>query len=89
MDRTMTEADRGAYEAWLASPSISTPDGDEMIIAFKLARRLGSDPTDVLRALRGQRGQSRYLDRRIEEAVARDPSITFVRDGKVRRTAFV
>jgi hypothetical protein len=85
----MTEADGRRYQAWLASPSISTPDGDEMIIAFKLAKRLGEEPTDVLRALRGQRGQNAYLKGRIEQAVERDPSITFVRDGRVRRTAFV
>ena len=55
MDRAMTEADAARYEAWLASSSISTPDSDEMIIAFKLAKRLGENPTNVIRALRGQR----------------------------------
>lgn len=89
VDRTMTEADAAGYQAWLASSAISTPDSDEMIIAFKLAKRLGESPTDVIRALRGQRGQNAYLKGRIEQAVERDPSITFVRDGRVRRTGFV
>ncbi len=89
MDRALAEADRATYEAWLASPSISTPDGDEMIIAFKLAQRLGVSPTEVLRALRGQRGQRAYLRGRVEQAVERDPTIRFVRDGRVRRAAFV
>ena len=60
-----------------------------MVIAFKLAQELGEDPTKVIRSLRGQRGQPKELVARLQERVHQDPSLQFVRDGRVTRVAFV
>jgi hypothetical protein len=84
----LTPRERGAYLEWLGSSSISTPDSDEMVIAFKLARRIGMHPTKVIRALRGQKGESVELRERLAGLVAADPSLTFVQDGRVRRVVF-
>jgi hypothetical protein len=42
MDRSLTSEERRDFEAWLrsSSPSIHEPT-DELLIAFKLAKRLG------------------------------------------------
>ena len=89
MDRSLTPTEQAEYEAWLASSSLSTHrPNDEMLIAFKLARRLGRPATNVIRAARGQKGQETLADV-IEAAVANDPDIGFWMDGRVRRLRFV
>ena len=87
VEREIPPAQLQAYEAWLDSPSASTPDGPEMRIAWQLARQLGRSPIKVIRAARGQRGQE-TLTPIVEAAVAADPSIEFWQDGHVRRLRF-
>jgi len=85
----MTVSERRRYEAWLNSPSSSTPHGDEMVIAFRLALLLDESPTKVIRSLRGQRGQPPAFVERMERIVSENRSIHFVQDGRMRRVAFV
>ncbi|MGQ0433965.1 MAG: hypothetical protein ACT452_16340, partial [Microthrixaceae bacterium] len=87
VERQLAEDERADYEAWLASPSVSTPDSDEMLIAFKLAKRSELNPTRVIRALRGQRGQEAIIPL-VEAAIKEDPDLAFVIDGRVRRAVF-
>lgn len=88
MERAVPEADAERYQEWLASPSISTADSPEMVIAWNLAASLGLHPTRVLRSLRKQRG---YLAGELEAvtaAVEADPDLVFRKAGVSRRVAF-
>ena len=88
MDRSVPEADVAAYRAWLASPSISTADSDEMVITWNLAARLGLHPTRVLRSLRAHRGYLAGEMEAVTTAVAADPDLVFRRSGGSRRVEF-
>ena len=88
MDRSMTQQERDEYVRWLTSSSLSTHEpNDEMLISFKLAKRLGYPPTRVIRAARGQKGQG-DLPEVVEAAVLADGDIEFWMDGGVRRLRF-
>ena len=88
MSRTVPPEEQASFEAWLgSSPLSNSPHAEEMIIAWNLSRTLGIPPTNCIRALRGQKGQDRFIAR-VEGAVAADPTIVFVQEGRVRRTAF-
>lgn len=88
MDRSMTQQDRDEYARWLTSSSLSTHEpNDEMLISFKLAKRLGYPPTRVIRAAHRQKGQG-DLPEVVEAAVAADGEIEFWMDGRVRRIRF-
>ncbi len=80
-------AEQREYENWLDSSSTSTPHSPEMVIAWRLSRILGENPTKVIRSLRNQRGQSPDLIRRLERIVENNPTLRFVADGRVRRVA--
>jgi hypothetical protein len=89
MDRALTSQEQADYLRWLGSSSLSTHQpNDELLIAYKLARRLQRPPTNVIRASRGQNGQDPDLVVAVEEAVAADPDIEHWRDGRVRRLRF-
>lgn len=85
--RSVPADERHRYEAWLSSSSISTPDSDEMVIAWSIAQKIGRSPTAVIRAARGQRGQEQ-LRSKIENFVKRCPDIEFANDHGVRRMRF-
>ena len=88
MDRSMTQQERDEYVRWLTSSSLSTHEpNDEMLISFKLAKRLGYPPTRVIRAAHRQKGQH-DLPEVVEQAVAADSDIEFWMDGRVRRLRF-
>lgn len=78
-------ADQREYENSLDSSSTSTPHSPEMVIAWRLSRILGENPTKVIRSLRNQRGQSLDLVKRLERIVENNPTLRFVADGRVRR----
>ena len=84
----MPEADTGSYREWLASPSISTTDSPEMVIAWNLGARLGLHPTRVLRSLRKERGYLAGEMEAVTAAVAADPDLVFRKAGVSRRVAF-
>ncbi|HEX2700375.1 MAG TPA: hypothetical protein VHM89_09270 [Acidimicrobiales bacterium] len=88
MDRTVPDADAAAYREWLRSPSISTTDSDEMVIAWNLAAGLGLHPTRVLRSLRAERGYLAGEMEAVTAAVAADPSLGFRTAGGSRRVEF-
>ena len=84
----MTQQERDEYARWLTSSSLSTHEpNDEMLISFKLAKRLGYPPTRVIRAAHRQKGQH-GLPEVVEQAVAADSDIEFWMDGRVRRLRF-
>jgi hypothetical protein len=84
----MTQQEREEYARWLTSSSLSTHDpNDEMLISFKLAKRLGYPPTRVIRAAHRQKGQG-DLSEIVEAAVAADGDIEFWMDSRVRRLRF-
>lgn len=59
MDRWLIAAEDAEYARWLTSSSLSTHDrNDEMLIAFKMAKRLSIPPTRVISASHGQKGQA-------------------------------
>lgn len=84
----MPAADVDAYREWLASPSISTADSSEMVIAWNLAAELGLHPTRVLRSLRKHRGYLAGEMEAVTAAVAADPDLEFRKAGDSRRVAF-
>ena len=84
----MPESDAGLYREWLASPSISTADSTEMVIAWNLAGSLGLHPTRVLRSLRKHRGYLAGEMEAVTAAVAADPDLVFRKAGGSRRVAF-
>lgn len=88
MDRSMTQQERDECDRWLTSSSLSTHEpNDEMLISFKLAKRLGYPPTRVIRAARRQKGQG-DLPEVVEAVVAADADIELWMDGRVRRLRF-
>lgn len=84
----MPVADAASYREWLASPSISTADSPEMVIAWNLAASVGLHPTRVLRSLRKQRGYLAGEMEAVTAAVAADPDLVFRKAGLSRRVAF-
>jgi len=81
--------DRSPYEAWLASKGVSTPDSPEMVIAWQLAKVIHVRPTALIRALRGQQGDTAGLVERVQRIVEANPSIEFqVDETGVQRTVF-
>ncbi len=84
----MPEADAGSYREWLASPSVSTADSPEMVIAWNLAGRLGLHPTRVLRSLRKERGYLAGEMEAVTAAVAADTDLVFRKAGVSRQVAF-
>lgn len=82
------EAQRDSYRRWLATLSVTTRHGQETVIAWDLARKLGLPPLRVLRATRGQKGQE-DIHRRVDDAINSDPSVRYFRDARgVRRTRY-
>jgi len=88
MDREVPDADRDAYREWLQSPSISTADSTEMVIAWNLAAQLGLHPTRVLRSLRRHRGYLAGEMEAVTAAVEADPDLEFRKAGDSRRVDF-
>lgn len=89
MDRQVPDADVERYREWLASPSISTADSAEMVIAWNLAALVHLHPTRVLRSLRGERGYLAGEMAAVMAAVAADPDLGFRKTGVSRRVEFV
>lgn len=88
MDRSLTSEERRDFVAWLPSSSLSTHEPtDELLIAFKLAKRLGRAPTSVIRAARGQQRQGALVDA-VQDAVLADADIELWMDGHVRRLRY-
>ena len=81
------ESQRDNYRRWVGSKAITTPHSEEMVIAWELARKLGLPPTNVIRAMRGQRGQE-AIQAQVDSAVRSDPSIEYFRSSGVRRTRY-
>ena len=89
MDRSMTQQERDECARWLTSSSLSTHEpNDEMLISFKLAKRLGYPPTRVVRAAHRQKGPG-ALPELGEAAVGADGDIESWMDGRVRRLRFI
>ncbi len=89
MDCALTENEKGLYEVWMHSPSVYGPDSEETILAWKIANAMKSIPSRVLRALRNDEGSDPDLVRQLEAFVAADSTLTFRRDGSVRRVTLV
>ena len=79
VEREVPAAEREQYREWLASPSISTYDRPEMVIAWNLAARLGLHPSRALRSLRKERGYLAMEMEAVNAAVAADPDLVFRR----------
>lgn len=86
--RTVPDADIDRYREWLVSPSISTADSPEMVIAWNLAASLGMHPTRALRSLRRHRGYLAGEMEAVMAAVAAEPDLVFRKSGDSRRVAF-
>ena len=81
------ESQRNKYSDWLST--VTTPHGEETVIAWQLAKRLGLPPLRLIRAMRGQKGQE-DIQARVDAEVDGDPSIEYMRDAKgIRRTRFI
>ena len=89
MDCSLSIEDRRRYEAWLHSPSVFGPEPEELILAYKIARRLHAVPSKVLKALRGIDGVDSALVQRVEQFVADDPDLGFVGLSPKRRVGLV
>jgi hypothetical protein len=85
LDTSLDEHERRAYISWLHSPSVVSEDEVESILAFKIARRLGTIPSRTLRVLRGVPGQDPVVVHKVEAFVAGEPSLAFVPNGDRRR----
>ena len=77
MDATLDAHERSLYAGWVHSPSVASNDPIEMILAFKIGRRLHYPGSRVLKALRGQSGLDAEMVRRVEEFVAAEPNLDF------------
>jgi len=86
-DLAMTGAERQRYDAWMRTSSVTTPHSEETILSFKIAEAISRPPLNVIRSLRGQKGQSPQLVADLERLVDENPSLRFLRDGRVRRVA--
>lgn len=90
VERTVPANDLVRYREWLRSPSISTSDSPEMVIAWNMATQLGLHPTRVLRSLRKDRGYLAGEMAAVMGAVDADPQLVFRKgEGLSRRVDFV
>jgi hypothetical protein len=77
MDNLLTSDERRRFDAWLYSPSVSSSNTDELIIAFKLGRQLHYPASRVLKALRGLDGLDREMVQQVEDFVLNEQSLSF------------
>lgn len=78
MNIEMTDEEKRRYDAWVHSPTVHSKDPHEMIIAFKISRRLNLVPSKVLKALRGRDGVDAETQRQVELFVENDDSLTYM-----------
>ena len=84
MDCSLNEIDRPLYRVWLHSPSVFG-DETETILAYKIAKEIQAIPSRVLKALRGLPGVDPSLQRRVDDFVESDDSLTYAEGDTVRR----
>lgn len=85
--RGIPAAQETDYRRWVDSLSVSTPHGDDTVIAWLIARKLRRSPTAVIDASRAQFRDER-LTPIVEWFVAQCPDIEFEQDGDVRRLRY-
>lgn len=85
MDASLSDYEKRSYYVWLHSPSVSSSEPVETILAFKMGKLLKYPGSRVLKALRGQGGLDPEMVRRVEEFVRDDPQLDFVEEGEGRR----
>lgn len=89
MDNSLTSDEQRRFHAWVYSPSVSSPDRDELIIAFKLSKILHYPASRVLKALRGLPGLDQEMLRCVEDFVISDASLEFTGEPPARLVRLV
>jgi hypothetical protein len=84
MDNSLTPDERRRFHAWVYSPSVSSSNRDELIIAFKLSKILSYPGSRVLKALRGIPGLDAAMVRTVEDFVMNDASLAFTGEPPAR-----
>ena len=84
MDNSLTSDERRRFDAWLHSPTVSSSNTDELIIAFKLGGLLHYPASRVLKALRGLDGPDREMVQQVEDFVQNEQSLTFTSEPPAR-----
>lgn len=87
MDCSLNADEKRRYLAWLHSPSVHGPDENELILAYKIARKFKAVPSKSLKALRGIEGVDPALVSKLERFVEEEPGLTFTHDASIRRVA--
>jgi hypothetical protein len=89
LDVTLDAHERSLYAGWIHSPSVASNDPIEMILAFKIGRRLHYPGSRVLKALRGQSGLDPEMVRCVEEFVVAEPNLEFEQRADGRRIRLI
>jgi hypothetical protein len=84
MEIRMDEQEKRRYDAWIHSPTVSSSDPQEMIIAFKISRLLKLVPSKVLKALRGREGVDTQTISLVEAFVESEADLTYVQSAPNR-----
>jgi hypothetical protein len=86
VDCSLNEIDRPLYRVWLHSPSVFGGE-TETILAYKIAKEIHAIPSRVLKALRGLPEVDPALQRRVDDFVENDDSLTYAEGDTARRIA--
>jgi len=89
MDASLTAQEKRMYDVWMHSPTVSSSDPLETILAYKISKLIQLPASKTLKALRGLPGLDPEVTRRVEAFVAEDPSLRFEAGGEHRRIVLV
>ena len=89
MDCSLNADEERRYVAWLHSPSVHGPDQNELILAWKIAKKFNAVPSRALKALRGREGADPALVSLLSDFVEAEPNLKFVGSAPERRVTLV